>query len=98
MEVDNDRIMIRSTDTWFADVGLWMTMDTRMLLRNIPAYLVYANLGPDQIKTLASFYTSNGYDTTFCFSERVTTILLKNLFNSEIFLPGTCKLSQRKKS
>ena len=71
VQVGNDRIMIRSTNTCYADIGLWITMDTGILLCNIPAYLVYANLGPDQIKALTSFYTFNGCDTTFCFSERV---------------------------
>ena len=96
VQVGNDRIMIRSTDTCCADVGLWITMDTGMLLCNIPAYLVYANLGPDQIKALTSLYTFNGCDTTFCFSVRVKKILLQNLFNSETFLPGTSNSPQRK--
>ena len=53
--------------SWYADVGLWITMDTGMLLCNNPAYLLYANLGPDQITTLTYFYTLSECDTTFLF-------------------------------
>ena len=54
-----------------ADAGLWVAMGTGMQLCYIPAHLVYSSLGPDQSKTLTSFDTFPGCDTTICFSERI---------------------------
>ena len=88
-----DRVMIRSTDKYVfvpcRIVGCYGYRNA-VVLYTSPLNVCPSWPGPEQGTNI--FYTFPGFDTTFCFSERVNKWHVSKLIHGETFLPWTSKL------